>query len=299
MGTFFINTLTANAQNKSESFTVTYTVSSVVSTPNSEGGTTTVVRVGCAPTSGDKYDINTGKPCSYPPTVSVRIGCAPGSPDLYDINTGKACTNKTTPVLKGCLSGSGHLFDITTGKPCPVVINITSGTPVVKTVTTPKSTEVSVDNTTKEGPGKVEVVNGNKLDGNDLSAMSLQEVTNNDSKGNERIKTIFSWPPTIQAILLAIIILLALAYGIYRFINREKNDVLEFAPKSDKSKNTPVNPIVSQPQQNQPKANPQASAPIQKPQEPIVNKAPENKIPNTPLSQPQNNQNPSNNSTVK
>ena len=312
VGTFFINTLRVDAEGNVGSYTTTYTVSSPVSSPNTDGGVTTIIRVGCAPTSGDKYDINTGKLCSYPPIVSIRVGCAVGSPDLYDINTGKACTNKTAPVIVGCAAGSGHLydittgklctnyttsvvacragsghlFDITTGKPCPVIPKVITTTPTPKPVVPPVITttpvkDVAVTNdVVQEGPGEAKATGNSELEEDELTVAPIEEVTDDGAKeGGNRIKTIFTWPPTVQAILLFIIIVLALAYGIYRFFTRE-DDVLEFTPRGDKSRNNPVKPIV------QPQA-PTSSMPVQKPQEP-VNRAPENKIPNTPLSQPQN-----------
>src|ERR1035437_9785840 len=111
VGGFFIKTTNVEAADGTQSFNVPYSLSPVTSTPNNDGGITTTVFIGCAPGSGDIYDINTGKPCMNI-TRNVLIGCAVGSPDLYDINTGKPCTNKTIRVLIGCAVGSGDLFDI-------------------------------------------------------------------------------------------------------------------------------------------------------------------------------------------
>ena len=117
VGGFFLSTPSAGAVDKVQSFSAVYTLSPFTSQPNTDGGITTVINVGCSPLSGDKYDINTGKLCTGTPP-KILIGCAPRSIDLYDINTGEKCKNKTTPVIIGCASGSGHIFDITTGKRC-------------------------------------------------------------------------------------------------------------------------------------------------------------------------------------
>ncbi len=245
VGGFFLSTPSAGAVDKVQSFSAVYTLSPFTSQPNTDGGITTVINVGCSPLSGDKYDINTGKLCTGTPP-KILIGCAPRSIDLYDINTGEKCKNKTTPVIIGCASGSGHIFDITTGKRCtnntkPVIsackpgsgdlFNTTTGKPcpAVKSVALLSKPTQNVNinkdiisqvvKTTDTPISYIEPTETENLADED---QSNEEILNTASAG--KIGIILKGPMSIWIILLIVIIVLTGGFGIYSLVNKNKGE---------------------------------------------------------------------------
>src|ERR1035437_3903021 len=88
VGGFFVHTSKVDAAYTIQTFN--YSLSSITSYANSDGGTSTVMRVGCLPGSGDIYDINGGELCSYITSIA-KVGCVPGSGDKNDVHTGAIC----------------------------------------------------------------------------------------------------------------------------------------------------------------------------------------------------------------
>lgn len=279
VGGFFLSTPSAGAVEKVQSFSAVYTLSSPTSQPNTDGGASTFINVGCSPLSGDKYDINTGKTCTGTPP-KILIGCAPRSIDLYDINTGEKCKNNTTPVIVGCASGSGHIFDITTGKRCtndtkPVIsackpgsgdlFNTTTGKPcpVIKsTATLSKSTQnaninkniitqvVKTTDTPIDTPiSYIEPVETENFA--DESQSEEEDILNTASAG--KIGIILNGPMSIWIILLIVVIVLTGGFGIYGLVNKDKrNGKIKTAPQpQSKIPNTQAPVSNNQPSNNQ------------------------------------------------
>jgi len=247
---FFINTTEAIASSKSDkddsSYSISYSMSEVTGFLNDEGGITTIVKVGCAPGSGDIYDINTGNPCIQF-NDSMRIGCAPGSNDLYDINTGSPCTNISTPAVVGCAPGSGDIYDITTGKLClnntkPVMIgclagsgdlyDITNGKPCTNTNETLTAvTSATSVGSTKLANNTIKTVKAAKSDSLSIysSGLEKEEPTFQDEKENVltasagKIGLILHGPMSIIIIILVVIIIIAGGFGIYEIIDKKKS----------------------------------------------------------------------------
>jgi len=249
IGGFFVKTTNAEATDTARSFNISYSLSPVTSSPNNDGGLTTTVLIGCAPQSGDIYDINTGKPCVHI-TKTVLIGCAVESGDLYDINTGKRCINDTTPVLIGCAPKSGDLYDINTGKRCindtSIVINKSIPTKTVakiipkitttKTTVTKKALELAtVPNDSIEIlPTKdtEKQLSGREMIGNSLDASV------------KKVGSIINSPMSIPLILLIIVILLGGGYAVYSLFKKDLPTHVGQAGKKEEVKKIITEPII-------------------------------------------------------
>lgn len=302
VGSFFISALKANAESltfqiaNASSFTMTIYANSV-------GGVTTVARVGCDPQTGDKYDINTGKICSYT-TTSTRIACATGSGDKYDINTGKFCAPLASNVRIGCAAGSIDKYDINIGKLCinPAVV---SGTVVFSAngTTSVAPTYKSSDGVTAQVLPDLNIGTGGTVEANPIlsnggllatqnTETSTTNGTNNDQSASTNVDKAnpLTGPLTTRTILLLVILILGIGYGIYSFTRKERYDVPEYVEMKEKKAEAvkpvfqpqakaPVTPQT--PQQPQPQPQP-ANVPSEpKYQEPRVNTAPQSKIPDT------------------
>lgn len=282
VGGFFINTTKASAE---QSFQLgkasSYTMSSYT---NNAGGVTTVARVGCDPQTGDKYDINTGKICSYA-TTSTTIVCATGSGDKYDINTGKLCAPLVSNVRIGCAAGSIDKYDINTGNHCtnntPIVINKSIPTETVvktipnitatnKTAVTNKDLELATvpNNSTEILPT---TDTANQLSGRETLGNSLTTSVKN-------VGSIITSPRSIWIILLIILILLGGGYAIYSLTKNNKKIEVKKIITEPIIQHNPITPAPGA-------INPQYKAP--NPQVPPLNTTPQNKIPDTPLTHSQ------------
>lgn len=246
MGGFFIKTTNVEAAGTTPSFSVSYSLSSVVISPNGDGST--VVMIGCAPSSGDIYDINTGLRCMYI-TTKVMIGCAPSSGDKYDINTGKQCTNYIAPTLIGCAPGSGDIYDTNTGKLCTVDTSIISSATnknanIVQT--TPKVTQKSVIG--GESPlASASITSGlvetSPTENSENQLSDKDKIMNDLTSSVGKISTVMTGPMSIWIILFIIIIILGGGYGVYSFINNDEKKVLE----TKKEVTKPITPLVKTP----------------------------------------------------
>gem|GEM_PF-2613051 len=223
VGGFFINTTKVNAE---ESFQLgkasSYTMSSYT---NSAGGISTIARVGCDPQSGDKYDINTGKLCSYA-ISDMLIGCVAGSGDKYDINTGKLCASLSPNIRIGCPLNGIEIYDINTGNHCinntsiltnptkTVAKTIPNITTTTKTTITGKASELAVapNNSIEILPTKdtEKQLSGRQMIGNSLDASV------------KKVGSIINSPMFIPLILLIIVILLGGGYAVYSLFKKDK-----------------------------------------------------------------------------
>lgn len=253
VGGFFISAQKASASDAPQPYS--YSLSSVASYANNVGGVTTVVQIGCFPGSGDKYDINTGKVCSYI-TSGPRIGCAIGSGDKYDINTGKICLYLTSKVIIGCASNSTDKYDINTGKLC---INNISILTVTNTTVNPPSNltinEVNNDTTITEKIAqrltktKADVNSILKDEAESLKTPIGENIDKNNLTASARgIRGIFTWPMSTRGITILIVIILAIAYGIYSLVRKDTSDDMPlYVEPKEKSKEV-VKPIITSPQ---------------------------------------------------
>jgi hypothetical protein len=272
VGSFFIGALKANAESltfqiaNASSFTMTIYANSV-------GGVTTVARVGCDPQTGDKYDINTGKICSYA-TSSMRIACATDSGDKYDINTGKLCAPLASNVRIGCAVGSIDKYDINIGKLCinPATVSASSNGTISVVPTYRSSSGVTAQvlpdliNPGTGGPvGANPILSNGGLLATQKMETSTTDGTSNDlsaSTNNEKTN-ILTGPLTTRTILLLIILILGVGYGIYNFTRKEGYDVPEYVEMKEKKA--------------------EAVKPLTEPQikTPVTPQTPQSKIPDT------------------
>lgn len=274
IGGFIINVAKTEAASTVQSLGVTYTLSSIISATNNDGSVTTKVLVGCAPKSGDLYDINTGKPCTNN-VKTVLTGCAIGSGDIYDVNTGIPCASYIKSVLAGCVLKSGDIYDTNTGNKC------TNDTSKVIARLTPKDTLTQKDLALLTPNGSLTgSITGNKevtttTVGSDLSGREV--LANSLSANAGKAKEILKSPMSIWIILLIIAILLGGGYAAYSLLKKGKRgDIKQPASK-------PVTPITAIP-------NPQV-----KPVTPStpVSTQPKVNTEQTQYNNPQNNINPS------
>lgn len=227
VGGFFMNTAKGEAATITvKSFGVSYSLSSPVSNINKDGSVSTVVLVGCAPLSGDLYDVNTGNPCNNVKTVLA--GCKAGSGDIFDINTGIRCADYIKPVLVGCGIKSGDLYDINVGKRCTNDTIITTLSKTSKTKTISKITPISTTKTTVTSKA-VEI---SPIASNLKETLPTQDNLDGIS-GREKIKdtltasvakvgSTFNGPISVWIILLVILILLGGGYGIYSLTTKDE-----------------------------------------------------------------------------
>ena len=270
IGGFFINTTKTEASSRVTSFGVSYSMSSVITTTNTDGSITTKILVGCAPKSGDLYDINTGMPCNNN-VKTVLEGCRIGSGDLYDVNTGIACSSYIKSMIVGCASKSGDIYDINTGNKCgaPKVIAKLNKTETL----TPKDLTLLT-------PVNKEGTSSNKED----SSLSGRETLKNSLTASvAKAGSIFKGPMSIWIILLIIVILLVGGYAIYGLLKKDKKeDIKQPTTKPITPNSSPVQPPLSATV----KATPSVTEPIFKQTQTTNN-------PQTQQSNPQNNTNPS------
>jgi hypothetical protein len=275
MGAFLINITKVNAETSNQAFP--YSLSSVSSYPNTVGGVTTVVNIGCVPSSGDKYDINTGSLCPYS-VPGARMGCAKNSGDKYDVNTGKLCVHLASNVMIGCASSSKDLYDINTGKRC-----INNSVAINSSIVT-KNTE---------GPGKANTTMNPILTEGGLTkdSTSDKDIRNNLTASGGKINSLFTWPMSTRTIALVVILILALAFGLYNFFKKDSSEKFVYTEPKNKSKEE-VKPIVTTPQakinsQHQPTPINTNVQPVKRVEQ-SVNTSPQNKIPDVaPLTHPQ------------
>lgn len=262
VGGFFINTLKTEAATTVKSFGVSYSLSPIINTTNSDGSLTTRILVGCAPTSGDLYDVNTGRPCNNIKTVLV--GCKAGSGDIFDINTGIRCASYIKPVLVGCGINGGDAYDINTGNKCTNKVIIATLSKPTNTIAkiTPISSSITpklTSNTTKTTvTDKVLGISPLEENTNDLSGR--ETLKNTITASVEKAGSILTGPMSVSIILLIILILLGGGYGVYSF--RKKDKVVETITTKTVTQ-TPVNkPTPQMPNTNMPisqNPNPQIS----------------------------------------
>ncbi|MFA7000348.1 MAG: hypothetical protein WC241_04530 [Candidatus Paceibacterota bacterium] len=230
VGGLFVSTTKAEASSMVQSFGVYYSLSPVISTTNSDGSLTTRILVGCAPLSGDLYDVNTGNPCNNVKTVLA--GCKAESGDIFDINTGIRCADYIKPVLVGCGAKSGDLYDINVGKRC----------------TNTSTSIVAISKTNKTTAVANKAIEINPIVSNLKETLPTQDNPDELSRlsGREKIKdtltasvakvgSIFNGPISVWIILLVILIILGGGYGIYSLIKKDEL-VMQPVIKADTTK---------------------------------------------------------------
>lgn len=245
VGGFFMNTAKGEAATTVKSFGVSYSLSSPVSNINKDGSVSTMVFVGCAPKSGDLYDVNTGRPCNNNVKTTL-VGCKAGSGDVFDVNTGIRCSDYIKPVLFGCALKSGHNYDINTGNRCKTTTLVVTVTTLPKTSTTAKATPPITTTKTTVTSRALEI---SPIASNTISTIPTDENQSGLS-GREKLKdsltanvakvgSIFSGPMSIWIILLIILILLGGSYGIYSLLNKDKKWKVK-----DEGKKVVIEPVV-------------------------------------------------------
>lgn len=298
VGSFFINSMKVNAAGGAQSFPLgnasSYTLTSYT---NSAGGTTTVARVGCDPQSGDKYDINTGKLCSY--VASTKVACAIGSGDKYDIYTGRLCSYMVSDIRIGCAPNSNDIFDINTGSRCIGSKYIASSTPASNGSTTNTNNSGISANVLPAPTGTGSTVTNSVLspDGQLVAKQTTGNTTSNLTASGAKTNSL-TGPLSIRTIMLLILIILGVGYAIYSFMrNDEPSSIPPYTLTKDKkleptkpvtqpqakiTTNTP--PAVNTQPQPKPQSQPANVPPQPKPQEQHVNTPSQsNKIPDSPL----------------
>jgi flagellar basal body-associated protein FliL len=225
VGGFFMNTAKGEAATITvKSLGVSYSLSSPVSNINKDGSVSTIVLVGCAPQSGDLYDVNTGSPCNNNIQTAL-VPCKAGSGDVFDMNNGIRCSSYIQPVLFGCALKSGDNYDINTGNRC--------STTLVTLVTPPNPTSISkinpIDPISKTAilynPVEKSPISNNTIDtisteGNQSSLSGREQLKDTLTASANKVGSIFKGPMSIWIILLIILILLGGGYGIYSLLRK-------------------------------------------------------------------------------
>lgn len=194
---------------------------------NNSDTITSVILIGCLPQSGDKYDMNTGKPCNHNFSATddnVLFGCAPRSGDKYDMNTGKACVyDDKTVYLIGCAPRTGDIYNIYSGIPCASNIKQTetykgtngenkaqllSSSPVSRLSTNINPSTIS----TEQSANPAETASGidQKLSGREI-------LKNGMAASVAKLGNITKGPMSGWLILLILVIILGGSYGIFSF----------------------------------------------------------------------------------
>ena len=265
LGGFLVNTKTAFAATVTapSPTIVSYTMSKVIISQNIDGTFNTAIIIGCAPRSGDLYDMNTGKRCTYNTTVAI-VGCAVLSGDKYDANTGKLCLNDTSipsSIDKKDISITNINNEISI-KTSPKLETAPIITPQIAQITSILIKTLPVEKTKN-----IIVVDSITSDQNDVSGTDNTAVTlsgraqlgNSLTASVQRIGSILQGPMSIWLILLIIIIILGGGYGIFNLISNKKNEeIIKQEPlKAEVKQNTvvssiqqPTNPQVSSQQQD-------------------------------------------------
>lgn len=222
VGGFFTNITKGEAATITvKSFNVYYSLSSPVSNTNKDGSISTIVLVGCAPKSGDLYNVNTGFPCNNNVGTTL-VGCAASSGDVFDVNTGIRCSDYIKPIIFGCTPKSGDAYDINTGNRCGVTILAT----LPKTNTTAKTTSNTTNKTT---------VISRALEIKRIASNTISPIPTDDKQGGlsgrdklkdnliasvAKVGSIVNGPMSIWIVLLIILILLGGSYGIYSLLKQ-------------------------------------------------------------------------------
>lgn len=235
-----------------------FTVSKTNVSINKDGVYTTVFIVGCLPQSGDKFDMNTGKPCTYNPNTTVVYGCAPRSGDMFDMNTGVPCVYDKGVYMVACVPSSNDIYNIYTGTPCakkPIYTatykgsqgetkSLSSGSVSNKLSKNINSTTIS----TEQGGNPAETASGidQKLSGREI-------LKNGLAASVAKLGNITKGPMSGWLILLILVIIIGGSYGIYSFNffkknneNEIKEEVKEVVTPSVPKESIPT-PIQSQP----------------------------------------------------
>ena len=206
-----------------KSFGVSYSLSSPVSNTNKDGSVSTVVLVGCAPLSGDLYDVNTGKPCNNN-VKTVLAGCKAGSGDVFDVNTGIRCSDYIKPVLFGCALKSGDNYDINIGNRCKTTTLVTSPKTSTTAKATPQSTTTTKTTVTSKALG-ISPIASNTIstiptDDNQDGPSGREKLKDTLTASAAKVGAIVRGPMSIWIILLIILILLGGSYGIYSLLRK-------------------------------------------------------------------------------
>jgi len=223
VGGFFINTAKGEAATTTiKSLGVSYSLSSPVSNINKDGSVSTMVLVGCAPKSGDLYDVNTGRPCNNN-VKTVLVGCKAGSGDVFDVNTGIRCSSYIKPMLFGCALKSGDTYDINTGNRCKTTTLVTppktsTTAKAIPPITTTKTTVTS--KAVEISPIASNIKEILPSDGSDDGLSGREKLKDSLTASAVRVGAIVSGPMSIWIILLIILILLGGSYGIYSLLRK-------------------------------------------------------------------------------
>lgn len=297
LGGFFVSTMKAHAE---ESFSPSF--SKIESYANVDGGTSTIMRIGCEPGSGDIYDINSGKLCKYITSLAKK-GCVLGSGDKYDVNTGAICLYGVPNVRVGCAAFSVDKYDVNTGKLCTNKTKIFTYTPITPVSPVGQVNGVSTEVLPPGGPQGVNTTTTNPtITQNELTTTpSLDKnIDNTLTEKGEKFGSIFAGGPlSLRAILLLIIIILGIGYGIYSFLRKDPEDRPAYV--MSKEKKAVVKPVITATpttgtqtkQAKTPQEQPVGTQTPSKSQYTPVNTAPamaipvQNKIPDAPLSHTQ------------
>lgn len=232
VGGLFLNSKT-EAATTVKSYGVSYSLSPIISTTNTDGSVTTRILVGCAPSSGDSFDINTGLPCTNVSTVLKT--CAVG--DIYDINTGIRCSDYIKPVLVGCGINGGDAYDINTGNKCKnnaVIATISKPNTIAKITPISSITPKLTSNTTKTtvtdtvlgiSPLASSLLDTSTTEENTDTLSGREILKNNITASVQKAGAIITGPMSVSVILLIILILLGGGYGVYSF--KKKDDIVE------------------------------------------------------------------------
>ena len=239
-GGFFINIINTEAANTVNSFGISYSMSSVFSTTHNDGSVTTRVLIGCAPKSGDLYDINTGKSCTNNIKTTLH-GCRVGSGDVYDVNTGIACNNYIKSVLLGCAPKSGDLYDINTGKRCTantykIIAKTNTLTDEDLSLLTPINSQGALTGSITGKSDNPEILATTKIDPLKSDLSGREKIAKSLAASVGKAGSIAKGPMSIWIILLILIILLGGGYGVYGLVIKNKStDKKEVKSESIKS----------------------------------------------------------------
>ncbi|MCX6753648.1 MAG: hypothetical protein NTV03_01165 [Candidatus Nomurabacteria bacterium] len=257
VGGFFMNTAKGEAATTTvKSFGVSYSLSSPVSNTNKDGSVSTIVLVGCAPKSGDLYDVNTGRPCTNN-IKTVLVGCKAGSGDIFDMNTGIRCSDYIKPMLFGCALKSGDNYDINIGNRCKTTTLVTPPKTSTTAKTTPPITTTKTTVTSKAleiSPIASNTISTIPIDENQSGLSGREKLKDTLTASAAKVGAIVRGPMSIWIILLIILILLGGSYGIYSLLRKPATATMPLnMPVSTTKVKTPtptitnVNPIPSIP----------------------------------------------------
>jgi hypothetical protein len=238
-----------------------FTISKTNVSINKDGVYTTVFLVGCLPQSGDKFDMNTGRPCTYDSNTTVIYGCAPRSGDKFDMNTGVPCVYDDKAVyMIACVPGSNDTYNIYTGTPCTKKTFYTETNKELKNENKVLSSE-SINDKLSMNISSSTI--STEQDGNPAEAtseidqkLSGREILKNGVAASvAKLGNITKGPMSGWLILLILVVIIGGSYGIYSFNFFKKNneseikeEVKEVVAPSAPKESVPT-PIQSQPVQ--------------------------------------------------